>query len=378
MTKVDASVPPLVAGLALATALILSGCGSAIDGAGSTPSAAVAKAPVATAPVAPAAAAAATPSPSVQDVREPIPTAVPIKLAASIKVPRPIGIASGGGDIWVTTPTGAARIDPATDTVTGKVALGSGDDEIEGIGVDRAGVWVADFDTDAVYRIDPQTLKVVATIAVGAAAERLVATDTAVWVGDHHGGAISRIDPATGTVVATVEGGLPGPDGPQAISLGFGSVWVGIPNTSSVIRIDPVTNAVQATIVEPAATMPCGGLANTADAVWVSSCGETTVIARIDPRSNTVVATIDLGGHAGDAFVVDGDVWFPVEDHMGPTGPVPGTLVRIDPATDRVDRALGIAAHFGAGSAVVVGDSLWVVDLSGDGRILRIPSSALR
>ena len=377
MITMRTRMPSRAASLVL-TASLLGGCGSAASGAGTTTPVAtpVASATMPSAPV--VAPPSASKTPSISHVSASIPAAVPVKLAATIEVPAPFGIASGGGGIWVTTPSGAVRIDPTTNAISAKVLVGGGNDEIEGIGVNSAGVWVADFDTDSVYRIDPKTLKVVATIPVGEAPEDLLATDTGVWVGNHRDGTVSRIDPATNKVVATIPAGNDGCCGPQPISIGLGSVWVGVSNIGSVVRIDEATNAVQAKIVEPVEALPCGGIAITADAVWVSSCAETKAIARIDPRSNRVVATIDLGSYAGDPFVVDGEVWFPVQDYMAPSGPVPATLLHIDPATNQVDRALKVAEYGGYSGTLVVGDSLWLVDEAGAGRIIRLPLSALR
>jgi YVTN family beta-propeller protein len=309
----------------------------------------------------------------------PLPSARPVRLDASISVALPVGIAGGAGGIWITVPTGADRIDPATNTVDAKVHFGSGHEEIDAVAVGVSGVWVTDFDTDSIYRIDPSTRTVVATIPVRTAPEGVVATDQGVWVANHHGGSVVRIDPVTNQVVATIPAGHTGSSGPHQIAVGLGSVWVGVPNIESVVRIDAVSNQVLATIHEPYPTLPCGGFAIAPAAVWVSSCFEQATIARIDPARNAVVATIDVGGYTGRPFIVGDGVWFPVVDHPDPSGAtVPGTLVHIDPATNRVDRALKVAATFSPAGSWVSGDSVWLVDDSGAGRVLRLPVSAFR
>jgi YVTN family beta-propeller protein len=303
---------------------------------------------------------------------------VPITLEATVEVPAPFGIAAVGDSVWVTTPTGAVRIDATTNAVTASVKFGSGNDEIGGIGANAAGVWVTDFDTNIVYRIDPATNTVVAQIPVGRNPEGLVATADAVWVANHRGGSVSRIDPVSNTVVATIKVGPEGPSGPQGIAVGLGSVWVGVPNLGSVVRIDAATNEIQATIPDPWPALPCGGFAISPDAVWVSSCFETPFIARIDPATNAVVATVDVGGFTGDPVLIDGTPWIPVVDHIGASNAtVPGTLVHIDPATNRVDRALKVGEQFSPAGTVVAGTSLWLLDESGGGQVLRVPLAVL-
>ena len=53
------------------------------------------------------------------------------------------------------------------------------------------------------YRIDPTTSKVTA-IPAGLAPKGVLATGSAVWVADTHDGKVFRIDPATNKIVATI------------------------------------------------------------------------------------------------------------------------------------------------------------------------------
>jgi virginiamycin B lyase len=81
---------------------------------------------------------------------------------------------------------------------------------------------VSEYDTDTLFRIDPTTGHIVATIKVGLNPEGVVATPTAVWVANHHDGTVSRIDPATNAVVASVQVTKAGNSGPQPIASGLG------------------------------------------------------------------------------------------------------------------------------------------------------------
>src|SRR5438876_9866762 len=68
---------------------------------------------------------------------------------------------------------------------------------------------------------------------------------------------------------------------------GNGAVWVARVSDNTVLRIDPQTNSVIATI--PVGPQP-EGIAVTPGAVWVVNKGGPSV-SRIDPATNQVVAT---------------------------------------------------------------------------------------
>jgi hypothetical protein len=66
-------------------------------------------------------------------------------------------------------------------------------------------------------------------------------------------------------------------------------------------------------------------------------------MARIEPTSNAVVATVDLGGHGYDVALIDGSLWVSVE---GIAGDGSRKLVRIDPTTNRIDRTVSLETGF--------------------------------
>ena len=90
-----------------------------------------------------------TPSPS------PFP-ATPITPTASVAVTTPQSLATDGKALWMLASTGAVqRIDPAKNTVGPGIQTGGTTDLYNGISVDANGVWVTDWDTKMLYRVDP-------------------------------------------------------------------------------------------------------------------------------------------------------------------------------------------------------------------------------
>ena len=128
----------------------------------------------------------------------------------------------------------------------------------------------------------------------------------------------------------------------------------------------------------PPSTAPCGYMAATDSAVWVTGCFETPTVARIDPATNKVVATIHLDGYAVSVLVIDGAAWVPVGGDG--YGLVSGdgyrrALERINPQTNRVDRELPLDGLPDAWGASMAGGNLWIAN--GVDSVVRVPLSLL-
>jgi streptogramin lyase len=314
---------------------------------------------------------APTTSPSPSPTPTPHPTLIPITVTpeAVIPVTGIVGMASDGQAVWLFTASGQLlRIDPATNTIAASVTLSPATAAYQGLAVNKAGVWITDWDASLLERFDPTTLEPVASIDVGPNPKGVLATDSGVWVANTRGGSVDRIDVATNTVVATIDVGPTGPSGPNWLAEGLGSIWVGVPNASSVVRIDESTNAIQAKIGELGST-PCGGLAVGSAAVWITSCDTGSLLGRIDPATNSFVTGVDLGGRAYTVALVANAPW---------TWPVGGVLVRIDPATNAIDRVIAPGSRYGpeGGDVVIAAGSMWVAD-GGNNQVIRLPLSAL-
>ena len=168
-------------------------------------------------------------------------------------------------------------------------------------------------------RIEPTTGAAVAAILLLGQPWDVAVGEGAVWllgggpqrsvipVGDWDvgSGTVWRIDPGTNEVVATVE--LPGGvDGDARIATGAGGVWVTGGSVNTIFRIDPATNRISETIPVQS---DAGAVAVGRGSLWVVSEGYGTV-KRIDPATHEVIATIDIrGGCVCSVAVGAGGVW---------------------------------------------------------------------
>jgi YVTN family beta-propeller protein len=99
------------------------------------------------------------------------------------------------------------------------------------LAVGYGSVWVAapEYSSGrlALWRIDPETVRVAQTIDVGTARSYLETLALAVgagsiWLANYEDGTLWRIDPVTGTVAATIHIG----GHPRGVTVGAGRVWV--------------------------------------------------------------------------------------------------------------------------------------------------------
>ena len=149
---------------------------------------------------------------------------------------------------------------------------------------------------------------------------------------------------------------------------------MGVGNVNSVIRIDPQTNARIATIKLPSTAHACGDFALSTDVVWITSCGELPTVTALDPATNRVIRTVELGGYGASAMTIDDTAWIaesPLDEN------VPGAMSAVesvDPDSDQPVERLLLPADVMPGGMIHAFGAVWVVDSAG-GQLLRFPES---
>jgi len=135
------------------------------------------------------------------------------------------------------------------------------------------------------------------------------------------------------------------------------AVWVTSGRKNMVARLDPKTNAVVTTV--DTGVRPCSGLVAAFGSLWVPICGEqdkpeTKALQRIDLTTNQITATLHVGpalSEGGIAATAD-SIWL--------TSDMKGILSRIDPETNRVVAQIEVPK--GSSVTVVSEDhAVWVV-----------------
>ncbi len=207
-------------------------------------------------------------------------------------------------------------IDAATGREENIISLASGGffQGAAPIAAGESDVWLAGADR-RVGRLDLITSRIEKPLVLAPPADEgsdayfssVAVADDAVWViGDPLDHRLWRIDPRTGRLAASIRL----PSAPKDVAVGAGGVWVSSQLDDTLMRIDPATNSVSATVPVGRGASGVGvGLGS----VWVANTVDGTV-SRIDPRTVEVTETIDVDGNPVDLSVGDGAVWVATDD----------------------------------------------------------------
>jgi virginiamycin B lyase len=284
---------------------------------------------------------------------------VPARVVATFRLfGDPVAMAVRGNDVWVAgnNPSWVTRWVTPTNPMTREtptIALPAAPTRLAAA---EDAVWVLSPPDHGVTRIDPATNEVVATIPVGRAPSGLAVGAGAVWVSRRSDGAVVRIDPATNRVVATIPVGR----APGAMTVAGGVVWVALPENGGLGRIDPASN--RSTVVR--VPRCCAGeLAAGEGALWVANRGDDTLV-RVDPATGRVVARVLLPRTAEQqpyrVAVGDGAVWV---TSAGARRGAANLLWRVDPVSNQVTGTLDLGPTSAGGipNSVAAGNgAVWV------------------
>lgn len=145
-------------------------------------------------------------------------------------------LTTGFGAVWLAVGDELSKIDPTTAAPVASVELSppaSRFNVFDGIAAGLGAVWVTRV---VLFRVDPTTTKIVATIRLPAKAGQVATGAGAVWVLTPNG--VSRIDPDTNREVLSIPLNL---GGGRRIVFAAGSVWV-FDDRGRLARIDPRAN----------------------------------------------------------------------------------------------------------------------------------------
>jgi virginiamycin B lyase len=169
-----------------------------------------------------------------------------------------------------------------------------------------------------------------------------------LWVADCKDGTLNRINTQTAQKTATVPTGIANPAGELNVVAGAGSIWVASDEKGVIARIDPASNRVTASIsVDPGTYYLAFGHGS----LWaVSSKGQS--VQRIDPKTNTVVKRTALGKEPGFLAAGVGAVWVQEQGD--------GTVARIDPDSGDVTSRLKVGETLKYGDIDTGAGMVWL------------------
>jgi DNA-binding beta-propeller fold protein YncE len=227
-----------------------------------------------------------------------------------------LSLAVGYQAVWVTGIGVTYQVDEATGRIVRTISTpGTSPDGCRsGAAAGAGAVWVT-HGCRGIYRIDPHSGRVTASLPVPDAGDAIAVAGGLVWVSSYHGDLL-RIQPRTNKITG------------KPIHIGFGGWWITpgagalwVTSTygdGAVTRLDPVTGAAEKFSNHAVIDVSAAG----AGSLWSSQ------VKRVDPATGTVTASIPVAG-AYQVLFWKGSAWVLTLRRSL-------TLTRIDPATNQV------------------------------------------
>jgi streptogramin lyase len=231
------------------------------------------------------------------------------------------GAVAAFGAIWVPScgENALQRISPETNKVEATIDISiyqsfKGTPPSGGIAAGHGSIWMItkeDKDRfDVLARIDPQKNEIAEMIELGHVGGGVAVDASSIWVTVPDEGLLLRIDPGSGEVIAEIDGLVQ----PAFVAAGEDAVWVlsgtwdGHPEgDASVTKVDASTNEIETRIAIDERPGTAGNIAVGEGFVWART--SFTILAKIDPTTNAIVAQYPNEKGNGDVKVAFGSVW---------------------------------------------------------------------
>ena len=243
------------------------------------------------------------------------------------------------------------EVHPETGNVTPVASLGA---TICGLAWSNDALWVADLSGNLVHEVALDTGKDIHDTALAGKPWDAQPDATGVWIPDRGLPGVVHIDGVTGAIDRSVMTGL----NPAGLAVVDDQLWVAVQGAGEVDRLNETGDEIDVRVTSGLGVSPTW-FADGDGTLWVTDNGG--AVARIDPATGSVLASIPLGGTPRDPVYAFGALWV--------ANAADGILYRIDPATNAVSGTAALAP--GIWTVEQVGREIWVEEYSGN-RIFRI------
>jgi hypothetical protein len=218
-----------------------------------------------------------------------------------------------------------------------------------GMVVGPTGLWVL---TDAgIVRIDPATNRVVTSFALTSSSDGygFAVSEDALWLTVFDSDLVDRMNPVTGKKIASIAS----PPGPGPIVVADGEVWFGGHHAGNINRIDPKTNTIVATVpVNPPGGGGPGEIVPIQQGLWVGF-GDYPEVVEVDPKTAKVTRSVPIPDAGGSPFEAGpGRIWVSYAGNTAGIAVLDPTLT-IAPTQIDVGGVPGVGAVFNDGAVWV-------------------------
>jgi YVTN family beta-propeller protein len=170
-----------------------------------------------------------------------------------------------------------------------------------GVAFDGANIWVANYGSDNVTKLNAATGAVVGTYAVGDGPIGIAFDGANIWVANYYGNNVTKLNAATGAVVGTYAVYVQ----PYSIEFDGGNIWVTNAGSHIVAKLNAATGALISSYVVENTPI---GIAFDGANIWVTSNASDTV-TKLNAATGAIVGTYAVGD-APQSLAFDGaNIW---------------------------------------------------------------------
>jgi YVTN family beta-propeller protein len=277
----------------------------------------------------------------------------------------PSGVAfdAGTNTIWVANYDSdtVTKLDAATGEVLKTIPVG---DRPHGVAVDGRSVWVTEAGDDHVTKLDASSGNKVNRYPTGGDNPRAVAFDkgtNSIWITNAGDDTVTKLDASNGAVLKRIDVG----NRPSAVAVDGTSIWVA--NTGdgkspgTVTKLAAATGAIVKTIRVGIGILPFGVLFDGTN-IWVTSRAVAGTVTKLDAASGNFLKSYKVGIHPYGVVSDGTNIWMANDAS-------PGKVTKLDVATGRV-----VDYKVGEGPTALAfdGTSIWVTNAADD-NVSKVP-----
>jgi YVTN family beta-propeller protein len=270
----------------------------------------------------------------------------------------PAALAFNGSSVWVANynSNSVQKINPASGAVGAPIIVGTNP---RALAFDGNNIWVANEGSGTVQKINPTNGAAGMPITVGTNPGALAFDGSSIWVANYSNNSVQKINPVTGvTVGSAITVGA----GPAALAFDGSSVWVANFTAGSIQRINPATHSTLGSEIT-VGTNPIA-LAFDGSNIWVANFGSFNLM-KINPASGDILATIGVGKNPY-ALAFDGNsIWVANEGN--------NSVQKINPTTGAVSGHIPVGITPAA--LTFDGSNIWVAN-NGSNNLTKLSAAA--
>ena len=212
----------------------------------------------------------------------------------------PAAVCFDGANIWVANfgSNNVTKLDSSTGATIGTYAVGTNP---FGIAFDGASIWVANFGSNNVTKLNASTGATIGTFNVGTSPRGICSDGTFIWVANQGSNNVTKLNAGTGALVNTHNVGT----SPIGICYDGSSIWITNSGSANVTKLNATNGSVLGTF--NVGTTP-SSVCYDGSSVWVTNQGSANV-TKLTASTGGAIGTFNVGTNPTGISFDGASIW---------------------------------------------------------------------